>query len=131
MGNDNKKCKPELLLVEPNDHIRRALRTAFQKTGYYIIAVDSAKHGSQILAEENFDVIICDFDLYDGTGKEFLGSLKDTNADKTTVLMVSHGDIENHSDLLDQGIDHVIEKPFLFERLLSIVKDACDQKLVA
>ena len=128
---NNKKFKPELLLVEPNDHIRKALRTAFQKTGYCIIAADSAKHGRQILVEEVFDVIICDYDLYDGTGKEFLSSLKDTKNAKTTVLMVSHGDIENHSDVMDQGIDHVIEKPFLFERLLSIVKDACDQKLVA
>ena len=121
----------KILLVEPNDFIRKAIRTAFVKTGHYTIAVDSVKDGRQILRDDCFDVVISDFDLYDETGTEFLESLKDIYPKTTAVLMITYGDLENHSIAKDRGIDHVIEKPFLFGKLLSIVKGISEYRHVA
>lgn len=131
MGNDNQNIKPKLLLVEPDGFIRNALRMAFEKTGYYIVAVETAKLGRQILDNDCFDVVISDFDLCDCTGIEFFDSLKDICTDKTTVLMITYGDIENHSEAIKHRVRHVIEKPFLFKKLLRIIENVSIHKLLA
>jgi DNA-binding NtrC family response regulator len=131
MGNSKHNTKPKLLLVEPDEFIRNALRAAFYRMGYYIVAVDSKIHGQQILDVKCLDVIICDFDLYDGSGMEFLVSIKNVCPEKTTVLMITYGDLDNHSEAVKQGINHVVEKPFLFEKLLRIIENVHKHKLVA
>jgi DNA-binding NtrC family response regulator len=131
MGQANRMIKPSLLIVESDDMIRNVLISALEKFGYSTIAVDTAEDGSQILNNKRFDVIISDYDLKDTTGLEFLKSLKSVYPDKTNVLMISYGDVENVSETKDYGIHHVIEKPFLFEELLNIIEGVTKNSLVA
>ena len=97
--NANRNTKPRLLLVESNDLIRDIFRELFEKHGYYIIAADTAKDGLKILNDECFDIVICDFDLYDNTGLDFLDSLKNICPNRTNVLMITYGDLVNISEV--------------------------------
>ena len=114
--------KPRLLLVESNDLIRDIFRELFEKQGYYIIAADTAKDGMKILSDEYFDIVICDFDLYDNTGLEFFESMKNICPNRTNILMITYGDLVNISEVKKLNIHHIIEKPFPFEELLRIVE---------
>jgi DNA-binding NtrC family response regulator len=114
--------KPRLLLVESNDLIRDIFRELFEKQGYYIIAADTAKDGMKILSDECFDIVICDFDLYDYTGLEFFESIKNICPNRTNILMITYGDLVNISEVKKLNIHHIIEKPFPFEELLRIVE---------
>jgi two-component system response regulator HydG len=121
---DNAKgtSKPRLLFVESNDLIRDIFRELFEKHGYFIIAADTAKDGLKILNDECFDIVICDFDLYDNTGLEFFESIKNICLDRTNILMINYGDLVNISVVENLNIHHIIEKPFSFETLLRIVE---------
>jgi DNA-binding NtrC family response regulator len=121
---DNAKgtSKPRLLFVESNDLIRDIFRELFEKHGYYIIAADTAKDGLKILNVECFDIVICDFDLHDGTGVEFFESAKNICPDRINILMINYGDLVNISEVEKLNIHHIIEKPFSFETLLRIVE---------
>jgi len=115
--------KPRLLLVESNDLIRDIFRELFEKQGYYIIAADTAKDGMKILSDECFDIVICDFDLYDNTGFEFFESVKNIYPNRTNILMITYGDLVHISEVKKLNIHHIIEKPFPFETLLRIVEN--------
>ena len=121
---DNAKgtSKPRLLFVESNDLIRDIFRKLFKKSGYYIVAADTAKDGLKALNDECFDIVICDFDLYDNTGLEFFESIKNICPDRTNILMINYGDLVNISEVKKLNIHHIIEKPFSFETLLRIVE---------
>jgi two-component system response regulator HydG len=129
---DNTKgtSKPRLLFVESNDLIRDIFRKLFKKSGYYIVAVDTAKDGLKALNDECFDIVICDFDLYDNTGLEFFESIKNICPDRTNILMITHGDLVNISDAEKLNIRHIIEKPFSFETLLRIIEDGPKTNLI-
>ena len=122
MDSANRTTKPRLLLVESNEFIRNALRTAFERSGYSIVVVETARDGSQVLNDDCLDVVISDYELMDSTGLNFLVSLKNVCPNKTNVLMITYGDLDNISETKNCGIHHIIEKPFSFEKLLRIVE---------
>jgi DNA-binding NtrC family response regulator len=131
MARINQFKKPRLLLVEPDEMIRNVLVSAFEKFGYAIIAVDTAEEGFRILHEDGLDVIISDYDLNGTNGLKFFESLKNVCPNKTKVLMITYGDVENVSETAFYGIHHVVEKPFAFEEFLSIIGDTQENRLAA
>jgi DNA-binding NtrC family response regulator len=120
--NANGITKPRLLLVVSDDLIRDIFRKLFERSGYYTVAVEKAKDGLETLNNECFDVIICDFDLRDGTGVEFFESAKKICPNRINILMTTPGDPLNVYEIKKLKIRHIIEKPFPFEELLRIVE---------
>ena len=80
--------------------------------------------GLKTLKDECFDIVICDFDLYDSTGVEFFESTKDICPDRINILMITPGDLMNVPGVKKLNIRHIIEKPFPFDELLKIVKNS-------
>ena len=123
---DNTKgiTKPRVLLVVSNDFLRDIFKELFERYGYYTVAVDTAMDGFKALNDECFDIVICDFDLYDSTGVEFFESTKDICPDRINILMITPGDLMNVPGVEKLNIRHIIEKPFTFEDLLIILKNS-------
>ena len=115
--------EPRILLVVSNDLIRDVLKELFERSGYNTAAVDTAKDGFKALNDECFDIVICDFDLYDSTGVEFFESVKDICPDKGNILMITYGDEVDISNVKKLNIRYILEKPFPFEDLLKIVEN--------
>ena len=122
--NTKGKTKPRVLLVVSNDFLRDIFKELFERSGYYIVAVDTAIDGFKALNDECFDIVICDFDLYDSTGVEFFESTKDICPDRINILMITPGDLMNVPGVEKLNIRHIIEKPFTFEDLLIILKNS-------
>ena len=123
MYNAKGTTKSRILLVVSNDLIRDIFMKLFERSGYYIVALDMARDGLKALKDECFDIVICDFDLYDSTGLEFFNSIKNICPEKTNILMITHGDLVNITAEERLNIHYVIEKPFPFEELLTIVEN--------
>jgi two-component system, NtrC family, response regulator HydG len=117
------KIKPRVLLVVSNDLIRDVFKELFERSGYNTVAVDTAKDGFKAINDECFDIVICDFDLYDSTGVEFFESVKDVCPDRKNILMITYGDEVDITEEKRLNIQNIIEKPFPFEELLRIVEE--------
>ena len=122
MDGSKGKIKPRILLVVSNDLIRDIFKELFEISGHNTVAVERASDGLKTLKNECFDIVICDFDLHDGTGVAFFGSAKDACPEKRNILMITYGDLENITHEESRNIHYVIEKPFPFEELLRIVE---------
>ena len=118
--NTKGKIKPRVLLVVSDDLIRDIFTKLFVRSGYYTVAVDTAMDGFKTLKDECFDIVICDFDLYDSTGVEFFESTKDICPDRINILMITPGDLMNVPGVKKLNIRHIIEKPFPFDDLLKL-----------
>ena len=124
MESTKRNTKPRILLVVSIDLIRNVFMELFERSDYYTVAVETAKVGLETLKDECFDFVICDFDLYDNTGIEFLESTKDICPDKVNILMITPGDLMNVSGVEKLNIRRIIEKPFPFDELLKIIKNS-------
>ena len=117
------KTKPRILLVISNGLIRDIFKDLFERSGYKTLAVDTAKDGFKALNDECFDIVICDFDLYDSTGVEFFDSVKEVYPERINILMTTYGDLANVTEGEILNIHEAMEKPFPFEELLRIVEE--------
>lgn len=117
------KTKPRILLVISNGLIRDIFKYLFERSGYNTLAVDTAKDGFKALNDECFDIVICDFDLYDSTGVEFFDSVKEVYPERINILMTTYGDLANVTEGEILNIHEAMEKPFPFEELLRIVEE--------
>ena len=123
MNNEKKSCKPKLLLVEPDDKIRDTFQIIFDSVGYRTIAVESEKYAWQVLNEDSIDMVIIDYDLYDCSSLGFMDSIKRNSRNIVTVLLSNFGNLYYSSQNLINSIDHVIQKPLVFEKLFKIMKN--------
>lgn len=76
----------------------------------------------QILSQETFDVIICDYELTDGTGEEIINYLRKSRVNIPTIVFSGMGDLN-----LTDGppiIQLITDKSFqvLFETVQSVLE---------
>ena len=122
MGNARKQNSRKILIVESNDFVRDAMKSAFLIEGYFVEAVDSATIALEILKKDIFDLIIGDYELTDISGIEFFLHAGTISNGSRKILMTPYGELKTLSDLEKFGIDDAIEKPFPFDKLHNMVK---------
>ena len=62
---------PGILVVE-DENLNRGITFSLKKSGYEVFSAESVKKAKRIASDNNVDVTICDVNLPDGNGLEFV-----------------------------------------------------------
>ncbi|MFM7008048.1 MAG: response regulator [Betaproteobacteria bacterium] len=116
-----------VLLVEDDRMLRNSLREALSVEGYDLKTAASLadaraqlKHLSPGMA---IDLVLLDLGLPDGDGESLLAELRQSM--NTPVIVISAREAEGHKiQLLDQGADDYLVKPFGMGELLARIRVA-------
>lgn len=110
----------EILLVEDDESLNRAVSVKLQKEGYTVYSAFGIKEAAALYRQHKVSLMICDIELPDGSGLEFLRKVrKDSNV---MFLFLTASDTE--MDMLkgyQAGADDYITKPFFLTALISKV----------
>lgn len=63
---------PGILVVEDDENLNRGITFSLKKSGYEVFSAESVKKAKKIASDNNVDVTICDVNLPDGNGLEFV-----------------------------------------------------------
>lgn len=63
---------PDILVVEDDENLNRGITFSLKKSGYEVFSAESVKKAKRIASDHNVDVTICDVNLPDGNGLEFV-----------------------------------------------------------
>ena len=63
---------PGILVVEDDENLNRGITFSLKKSGYKVFSAESVKKAKRIASDNNVDVTICDVNLPDGNGLEFV-----------------------------------------------------------
>jgi len=113
----------QVLVVDDEPQIRRALRTSLEAHGYEVATVGTGEQGVVGVAEQDPDLVLLDLGLPDIDGVEVLRRLRAFSDVPVIVLSVR----ESQSDkvaALDAGADDYVTKPFGMEELLARARAA-------
>jgi DNA-binding NtrC family response regulator len=105
------------LLVEDDPFIRDAMQLAFKQKKIGLRTVITAEEGLQALAEESFDIIVCDFKLPGLDGLDFLKQAAGLQPDTIRVLISAQGDHEIVAAAYAVGVQDFLQKPFTLKTL--------------
>lgn len=112
--------KREILLVEDDDSLNRAIGLKLVQEGYTVHCAVSVKEADALYHQHDVSFVICDIDLPDGNGLDFcLEVRKDSNV---IFLFITASDTE--ADMMrgyQAGADDYIIKPFFLTALISKV----------
>lgn len=106
------------------DLVKKGLRSYFPG-----IVTDEAVNGrkaQQILANQTFDLILCDWEMPEMSGLELLVWFRQQPqyAKVPFIMVTSRGDKENVVQAIQAGVSDYIGKPFTNEQLITKVKKA-------
>lgn len=112
----------KILLVEDNESILMGLEYLLSREGYQVLTAKSIKETMDILAHEEFDLILLDIALPDGDGFHICRKLKQER--NTPVIFLTAR--EEEADVvkgLDMGADDYVIKPFRNRELVSRIRN--------
>src|SRR5699024_6191134 len=106
------------------DLIKKGLRSHFP--GMLIEEAVDGRKAQQMLAKQNFDLVLCDWEMPQMSGLELLNWFRQQDQYKSTpfIMVTSRGDKENVVQAIQAGVSDYIGKPFTQEQLTSKVTKA-------
>ncbi len=113
--------KKSILVIDDEYLVRKTLTYHLQKAGFEILEADTGGKAISMIAEYNIDLVICDLKLPDIDGTELIKIIKSKS--EFLPIVVSSGCLNKEiiSNIKKNGVSHYIEKPYLKDRLLSVI----------
>ena len=112
---------PPVLVVDDEKNMRLSLQTVLKDEGYAARAVESAEEALELMAREEFFMIITDARLGGMTGYEFLGKIRSRWPDLPAIMLTAYATPKLAVEAIQAGAIDYLAKPFAPEELLHAV----------
>jgi two-component system KDP operon response regulator KdpE len=113
----------QILLVDDEPQLVRALTPALKAAGYVVSVADSGQAALARLAQEGCDAVILDLGLPDMDGKAVISRIREWS--EVPIVVLSARDLEQEKiAALDLGADDFVNKPFGVGELLARLRAA-------
>jgi two-component system response regulator AtoC len=115
------KDRIRILLIEDEELSRESLTRLLKNAGYAVDGAESGEKAMQLLALDNYDIIVADLFLPDSNGIEILKKVKGNSPETEVILITGHASAETAVKAMKEGAFDYITKPLNFEELQFIL----------
>jgi len=112
---------PPVLVVDDEKNMRLSLQTVLRGENYAARAVESAEEALNLLAREDFFMVITDARLGGMSGYEFLGKIHNQWPDLPVLMLTAYATPKLAVEAIKAGAIDYVSKPFAPEELLHAV----------
>ena len=100
-----------ILLVEDDESVNRGIEFTLEKEGYQVYACKTLGEAKAQFAKQEPDMLICDINLPDGNGLDFMKRIRERG--DTYMICLTANDTENDFVMgYGAGADDYVAKPF-------------------
>ena len=111
-----------LLLIEDDADIAEFLKINLETEFFTVDLAKDGARGSWLARTNNYNLIICDFNLPLLSGPEVVKEIRAENKTVPIIMLTVIGNLEDKLELFSLGVDDYLTKPFIFEELLAHIK---------
>jgi two-component system, OmpR family, response regulator len=111
-----------VLVVDDHADTRKLLTRSLDRASCGVKAVGSCEEAEAALAEGEFDIVVLDVMLPDGSGIELCRRVRSAKISVPILLLTARGEVRDRVTGLDAGADDYLVKPFAVLELLARVK---------
>ncbi len=111
-----------ILIVEDEVTLNRTLAEGLKEFGYQSDISESLKDAQYYLDIRNYDLILVDWMLPDGSGLELVTQVKQDNPKTVIIVLSARDDKDSEIEALRAGADDYIRKPFDFDVLVARIE---------
>jgi DNA-binding response OmpR family regulator len=115
-----------VLVVEDDARIASFLEKGLRSEGYATTTAASGADASTYLETQHdeFDLVLLDLGLPDGSGLDVLRRLRKRDASMPVVVLTARAEVADKVAGLDLGANDYVTKPFSFEELVARIRAA-------
>jgi len=118
----------KILIVDDDSTFSQLLENFLLKKGHEPILKASIKAGFNALKDTQFDLLLLDYRLPDGTGLDLLTETRATNILLPTIMMTSFNDVKTAVRAMHMGVFDYITKPVNPDELILVIDNALSIK---
>lgn len=116
--------KQRILIIDDDIDICTLLQRYLTKRGYVVDTTYSASKAFNVLKENRYDIVFCDYRLGDKDGQDVLAEIKKNYPSTEVVIITAYSDIKTAVNLIKSGAFDYISKPLIPEELINIINNA-------
>jgi CheY-like chemotaxis protein len=116
------RARHTILVVEDELELREMMRDAFELNGYAVVTAGDGREALDKLAGiERLCLVILDLLMPEMNGWDFFAAMRQ-RPELASIPVVVHSSAPGQAPA---GVTRVLQKPIMFDRLLSIVREYC------
>lgn len=123
-NNDN---KPSILIIDDEPKICVLIKRFLQQSNLFknVVVADSVSIALMKIRNEDFDLVIVDYNLPDKKGTNFIDIISKSIKYRKVKFILISGYLDNRSmmDVINVGVKNVLVKPFT---RLALLKKVCE-----
>src|ERR1019366_5799416 len=112
-----REAASSVLVVDDEPGIRTALRANFLRHGWWVETASSVRDAVSSLDGKEFDLVVTDIRMPDGTGLEVMRSARQSSSGTAAILLTAYGSVPDAVSAMRDGALDYLTKPISFEQL--------------
>ena len=111
-----------ILIIDDNPEIIFGLEKLLTQAQFHTHTAVNLEEAKEALEQYEYDLLILDWMLPDGSGVEFLAKIRKEFYTTSVLLLSSKSEISDKVEALDSGADDYLQKPFSNIELLARIR---------
>ena len=120
-----------VLVVDDERSMQEFLEIFFRREGYEVVTAGGVEEALVAVGADDFDVVISDIQMPDGSGLELLRAVKEEAPGTVVIMITAFATTETAIEAMKQGAYDYVTKPFKVDELRLTVEKALEKKLLA
>ena len=117
-----------VMVVDDESFVRNVSRSMLAKMGFDVLTAADGRQGVEMLRAEGerIRLVLLDLTMPEMSGREALAEMRRLRADVPVILFSGYHVHESRDELSAEGVTGFLQKPFRYEDLLPVVRQALE-----
>ncbi|HIG69013.1 MAG TPA: sigma-54-dependent Fis family transcriptional regulator [Myxococcales bacterium] len=124
-------AKARVLIVDDERSMQEFLEIFFRREGYEVTTASDVASATLCLENDDFDLLISDMQMPDGSGLDLLRVVRASCEDTVTIMITAFATTDSAIAAMKDGAYDYITKPFKVDEIRLVVEKALEKKLLA
>lgn len=116
----------KLLIIDDEINTAILLSRFLTRNGFEVMTAASGAAATELLKNNEFTLVLCDFRLEDTDGREVLKKIKQQYPDTGVIIITGYSDIKMAVELIKMGAYDYISKPLYPDEILNTINKAIE-----
>lgn len=112
----------KILVIEDDKKLAGNVKLFMEKEGFAVDVASSKEKGLIQLEVNEYDCLVLDINLSDGSGFDLLSSLRENQNVTPTIIVTARGEVEDKIKGLNLGADDYVPKPINLQELVARIR---------
>ncbi len=117
-----------ILIIDDEEVVRSSCQKILEEKNHLIDTAGTGEEGLDMMARENYDLVVTDLKMPGMSGMEVLQKIRDEYPDVTVIIFTGYATVETTRQALKMGAFDYIPKPFTPDDFRTVIGNALAER---